>query len=206
MGERLMGAAGVLPTVPTFTAGAPSITQLNQLSYAAQFLAVDDMRPSWTLFRHSSTQSISATTWTKVLFDHVAVDSDSVWSSPDAVIKTQGYYKLGASITMQTNANTGDMFTGAFLFTAGGSNPHFTTGTTEYFGFRGSKLGNTGAAAADNTVCLACPTQVVCYAGDKLAVAIYLNSGHTLSINNNGSYIQGRFACTFTGTWLRTGS
>src|SRR6185437_6945314 len=167
MGERLMGAAGVLPSVPTFTAGAPTIAQLNQLSYAAQFLAVDDTLPQWTLFRHSATQSVSANTWTKVLFDHVAVDSDSVWYSPDAVIKTQGYYKLGASITMQANANTGDMYTGAFLFTAGASNPHFTAGTTEYFGFRGGKLSSTGSAAADNAVCLACPTQAVCYAGDK---------------------------------------
>lgn len=201
-----MGAGGVLPTVPTFTAGSPSISQLNQLSYAAQFLAVADTLPQWTLFRHSSTQSVSATTWTKVAFDHTAVDSDSVWSSPDAVIKTQGYYRLGASITMETNANAGDMFIGAFLFTAGASNPHFTAGTLEYFGYRGNSLANTGAAAADNTVCLSCPTQAVCYPGDKLAVVIYITAAHTLDINNNSSYIQGRFACTFTGQWIRTGT
>ena len=202
----MSGANGVLPSVPTFTAGAPTLAQLNALSYAAQFLAVDDTLPQWTLFRHSATQSISAATWTKVAFDHVAVDSDGVWSSPDAVIKTQGYYKFGGSITMQTNANTGDMFTGAFLITTGANNPHFTPGTLEYCGYRGSKLGNTGAAAADNTVCLACPSQIVMYPGDKVAVAVYLSAAHTLSINNNGSYIQGRFACTFTGQWLRTGS
>lgn len=201
-----MGAAGLLPTVPTFTAGAPTITQLNQLSYCAQFLAVDDMLPTWTLFRHSSTQSISANTWTKVAFDHVAADSDNVWSSPDAVIKTQGYYKLGASISFAANANTSDMYVGAFLFTAGSGNPHFTAGTTQYFGFRGNKLASTAQAAADNAVCLACPTQVVCYPLDKLAVVIFFNAAHTLSINNNGSYIQGRFACTFTGQWLRTGT
>lgn len=201
-----MGANGVLPTVPNFTSGAPSITQLNQLSYAAQFLTVADTLPQWSLFRHSSTQSISASTWTKVAFDHVAVDSDNVWSSPDAVIKTQGYYKLGASVTMQLNANANDMYTAAFLHTAGASNPNFTAGTLNYFGFRGTKLGNTGAAAADNTACIACPTQTVCYAGDKLAVVIFLSAAHTLDINNNSSYIQGRFACQFTGTWLRTGS
>jgi hypothetical protein len=201
-----MGAAGVLPTVPTFTAGAPSILQLNQLAYCASFLAIDDTLPTWTLFMHSGTQAITANTWTKVTFDHTAVDSDSVWSSPDAIIKTQGYYKLGGSVSINANANTGDMFTAAFRFTAGSGNPHYTAGTTQDFGFRGSKISNTGSAAADNAACLSCPSQVVLYPLDKLAVMVYISAAHNLTINNNGSYIQGRFACTFTGTWLRTGT
>lgn len=200
-----MGANNVLPSVPAFTAGAPTIAQLNALSYAVQFLAVDDLRPCWSFFMYTGTQSVSASTWTNVAFDHTAFDSDGVQSYPFAVIKTQGYYALTACVQFIANANTTDLYSAAFLFTAGASNPNFTAGTTKQFGYRGSSLSFTGSAAADNAVCLSSPTQVVCYPGDKLSVQVFISSAHTLDFNQNTSYIRGRFATKFTGHWLRTG-
>lgn len=200
-----MGAGGVLPSVPAFTAGTPTLTQLNALSYAVEFLAVNDTRPAWSFFMYSSTQSVSASTWTNVAYDHTAFDSDGVQSYPFAVIKTQGYYAVTACVQIEANANTTDLAAAAFLFTAGASNPNFTTGTTKNFGYRGGGLSSTGSAAADNAICLSAPTQVVLYPGDKLSVQVYLSASHTLDINQNTSYIRGRFATKFTGHWLRTG-
>jgi hypothetical protein len=201
-----MGANNVLPSVPTFTAGAPSIANLNALSYAVSFLCDNDTRPAWSFFMYTGTQSIVAATWTNVSYDHTAFDSDGVQSYPYAQIVTQGYYALTACVQIEANANTADMYTGAFLFTAGANNPHYTTGTTQFFGYRGGKASSTAQAAADNAVCLADLTPMVLYPGDKLSVSVYLSAAHTLDINQNTSYIQGRFATKFTGNWIRTGS
>lgn len=201
-----MGANNVLPSIPTFTAGAPSINQLNALSYAVSFLCDNDVRPAWSFFMYTGTQSVSANTWTNVSFDHTAFDSDGVQSYPYAVIKTQGYYGLSACVQPEANANTTDLFAAAFLFTAGANNPHYTSGNTQFFGYKGSGLSSTGSAAADNAFCLSGETPMVLYPGDKISVSVYITAAHTLDYNQNTSYIRGRFATKFTGHWLRSGS
>ena len=206
-----MGANNVIPSVPSFSAGAPSIADLNALSYAVGFLVNQDTRPTWTAFMSSGTQSATANAWTSISFDHVALDSDGVFGAsnvnlPAAVIVTQGFYAFEACFQLEANTND-DQYTGAFLFTAGANNIHLTTGTTRRFGFRGSCLSNTGQAAADNATCLSSWFPTCLYPGDKINVQVYsANNTHTLDKNSNTSYIQGRFVPKFSGYLRATGS
>src|SRR5215469_8158724 len=120
-----MGANNVIPAVPSFTDLTPAaITDLNSLSYAVRFLVDNGTRPAWKFFMFNGTQSITASTWTSMALDHTAFDSDGVQSYPYAVIKTQGYYSMTASVQPEANANTGDMYTAAFQITGGGNNPN----------------------------------------------------------------------------------
>lgn len=205
-----MGASNNLPVVPSFTAGAPSINQLNALSYAVSFLVDNDVRPAWSLFMYNGTQAISASTWTTVAYDHIAYDSDGVASGSGTpslpVIVTQGYYAVTACVQVEATSGANDEYTAAFLFTAGGNNPHFTSGTTQYFGYKGGKMSSTAQAAADNATCLSDNVPMVLYPGDKLAVQVYPTAAKTIDYNENTSFIQGRFATKFTGHWVRAGS
>lgn len=93
-----------IPTIPTFTAGAPTLTQLNQLSYATSFICDADIRPTWHYIMFSGTQSLTANTWTPVAFDHAIYDNDGVLNAGvthGAAIKTQGYYRVEACIDVQ---------------------------------------------------------------------------------------------------------
>lgn len=196
-----------LPTVPSFTAGSPTIAQLNRLSQAVSFLANNGTRPAWSVFMYNGTQTLTASSWNVVGFDHVAYDSDGVTTSSKSVltIATQGYYDLEACVQLQAQAGTGLMFNAGFLFTAGGSNPHFSLGATQYFGYSGSRMSSTAQAAADNASCIASITPMVCYPGDKLNVSVYSASALVIDYNQNTSFIRGRFATKFTGRWSREG-
>lgn len=203
-----MGANNNIPVVPTFTAGAPSLANLNALSYAAQFLCDNDILPAWSVFLYTSTQAVTASTWTTVGYNKVAYDSDGVTTSSisQPSIVTQGYYAVTACVQLEATSGGSDMYTAAFLVTTGANNPHFTSGTTQYFGYKGGKMSSTGQAAADNAVCLSDEVPMVLYPGDKLAVQVYTTAAKTIDYNQNTSYIQGRFATKFTGSFLRTGS
>lgn len=200
-----MGANNVLPSVPTFTAGSPSIAQLNALSYAVSFLVDYDVLPRWSYFMYTATQSVPTITWTSVNFDHVNYDSDGVAGAsnvnlPNAKIVTQGYYSLSACVQLQATANTTDMYTAAFLATGGGNNPNLSLGTKLWFGYKSRQASSTAQAAADNAISITSQTPIPLYPADTLAVQLWLNTGaHTVDINANTSYIQGRFATKFTG-------
>lgn len=206
-----MGANNVLPSVPTFTAGAPTIAQLNALSYAVSFLVNHDVRPAFTAFMSSGTMSVPASTWTTVTYDHVAFDSDGVFGVagaglPSATIVTQGFYVFEACIPIQVNTNQ-DIYTGRFNFTAGANNPHLALNATAAFGLRGSKLATSASAAADNAVCLSAWFTTCCYPGDRIVPQVYTRANiHTVDKNNNASYIQGRFVPRFSGRLLATGT
>lgn len=202
----MSGANNVLPSVPTFTAGSPSIAQLNELSYAVSFLADQDVRPTWH-FWHNATVSLTASTWNQLPFAKVPYDCDGVYNSSnkDAVIVTQGYYVTDAAISLEaTGTNTN--YIGAFRITFGPNNPHGSNGSTQFYGFRGAQSSNTGEANADNTCDLSAWTPVCLYPGDTIDVVVYVGSNMTADYNQNTSYCQGRFAANFTGYYLRTGT
>ena len=206
-----MGAGNVQPSVPTFTAGSPTIAQLNALSCAVSFLVDQDVRPTWTAFLSGSSPSIGAGAWTNIACDHVAFDSDGVFGVagaglPTATIVTQGFYAFESCFQFALNTNQ-DQYYGCFLFTAGANNPHLTTGTTRRFGFRGSQLGTTAQAAADSASCLSSYFSTCLYPGDTINAQVYVaTNAHTLDKNNNVSYIQGRFVPKFSGYLLATGT
>src|SRR5579859_7399596 len=192
-------AAGGVPFAPGFSAGSPSVGNLSNLSYAVRFLVDNDLRPTWNLFK-TTTQSIAANTWTSVIYDHTAFDSDGVRAYPGVTIVTQGRYKLEACVQIEATS-TKDAFSAAFLFTAGANNPNATAGTLKYFGFRGCGTSITGSGAADNAICISDLANVVFYPGDVIDVQVCVGATHTLDYNQNTSYTQGRFVTKFTGAW-----
>jgi hypothetical protein len=200
-----MGANNVLPVVPTFVPGSPAISDLNNLSYAASFLIDHGVRPTWKFFSRA-TQSIGATAWTVVAFDHVAYDSDGTYSAINhgANIVTQGYYEMEASIGVQAGANK-DNFAVAFQWSPTSGNPHFSAGVTT-FGWYGSAMSQTGSAAADDYYTTSAISPFPAYPGDLFQVLVWSAAAHTLSFNNNGSFDQGRFSTQFTGRWVHSGT
>lgn len=200
-----MGANNVIPTVPTFAAGAPTIAQLNQLSYAASFITDHGVRPAWKFFA-TATQSIASGGWVVVHFDKVAYDSDGTYvsSNNSATIVTQGYYELEACVSLEAGANK-DAFGLSFSWSPTNANPHFASGPLN-FGWKESSMSQTGSAAADNYLCISGITPFPMYPLDALQVNIFSNAVHTIDYNQNTSYDQGRFSCQFTGRWVREGT
>jgi hypothetical protein len=200
-----MGANDVLPAVPTFAAGSPTIAQLTALSYGASFLIDHGVRPTWKFFK-TTTQALTANTITVVQFNKVAYDCDSTYSGVNfgANIITQGYYEVEASIQVEATANS-DNFTAAFQWSPTNTNPHFAAGV-QSFGFKGSALSLTSSAVADNCYSIAGITPFPCYPGDLIQVAVFCTAAHTIDFNQNTSFDQGRFSTQFTGRWVRSGS
>jgi hypothetical protein len=201
-----MGANDVLPAVPTFAAGAPTIAQLNALSYGASFLIDHGVRPTWKFFA-TTTQTTTAHSLNVVHFNNVAYDCDGVYNAGNngANIVTQGYYEVEASVQIEATA-TGDDIVLGFQWSPGSSNPHFSAGT-QSFGFAGCALPVTGSAAADASYSISGVTPFPCYpGGDVIQVVLYTVGAHTIDYNRNTSFSQGRFSTQFTGRWVRSGT
>lgn len=194
-----------LPTVPgPFTDGtAPTIVQLNQLSYAVSFIANNNVRPTWHFYKTTS-NSLTQNAWNSPSYGTVAFDSDSVHSGGAVQVNTQGYYEVEACFDISVDA-TAFHALGSFLWTAGSSNPHFTSGTTLQFGGRGGSGVNDGSS--NTAICITdiCPN--VCYPGDTIQPQVYVtDTGLTLKVNTNDSWNEGRFVCNFTGRWICEGT
>jgi hypothetical protein len=200
-----MGANNVLPSVPAFTAGSPTIAQLNALSYATTFLIDHGTRPTWHFFMYA-TQALGANAWTAVAFDHVAYDSDGVYSSVNhgANIVTQGYYEMEACVQLKAGANKDD-YAVCFAWSPQSGNPYFSHGATN-FGYKANSLPQTGSAAADGCLNIFGISPYPVYPGDLLQVLVWSAAAHTVDFNQNTSYNQGRFSTQFTGRWAFSGS
>lgn len=200
-----MGANDVLPSVPTFTAGSPTLAQLNSLSYATSFLIDHDTRPVWHFFMRS-TQALVANTWTVVAFDHVACDSDGVYTSAThaATIVTQGYYEMEACIQLEAGANA-DTYAACFNWGPTNANPYFSHGSLN-FGYRADGLPQTSSAVADGCINIFGIPPYPLYPSDLIQVLVWSTAAHTVDINQNTSFSQGRFSTQWTGRWARSGS
>lgn len=198
-----------LPTIPAFTqgeSGPANLANLQNLANAVAFLANMDVRPTWKMYK-AGTLALVANTWTNLGLGQKAFDSDNictVGASSLVTIKTQGYYAL--EICAQViSGTTATLFELAFLFTAGANNPHIVNGTTKRFGRRGGQTASSTASACSAS-CTADIAPIVMFPGDTIAPQVNVQSALTLQNNANGAYDAGRFAVTFTGQWLRTGS
>lgn len=200
-----MGANNVLPSPPTFAAGSPTLAQLQALSYCASFLIDHGTRPAWKFFLYT-TQALGANAWTGVAFDHVAYDSDGVYSAVNhgANIVTQGYYELEACVQFEAGANK-DLSAVCFSWSPTSGSPYFSHGA-QSFGFQSNTMPQTGSAAADNCITAYAISPYPVYPGDLLQVLAYTSAAHTIDFNQNTSYDQGRFSTQFTGRWARSGS
>lgn len=205
-----MGAGNVLPVIPSFVAGAPSTTDLNNLSYAVSFLIDHSVRPAWKFVNHAAPTAMAAATWTAMTFDTNIYDSDGVgltsgtWSN--ATIVTQGYYHVESCIQPQNLASRQNFAT-AFKWTAGASSP-YSGQSPAWFGFRASTMGVTGSAAATQAGVNSALTPVPMYPADTIQVFAFVSgaSAPTLEVNDNSAYMSGRFSMQFTGRWARMGT
>jgi hypothetical protein len=199
----MSGAGNVIPTVPTFVTGDTSLLKLQQLSYAVSFLTDQDVRPTWHFYK-TTTQSIPASTWTAVTSGTVAYDNDGVYSNFSAQIVTTGYYVVEACLQIIDTATIFDFYT-AFQIVAGANNPHHTSGTNS--GFFGQRMSATSAnTVTDNANCISDTCPWVLYPGDVVSPMIWVSAAATADHNTNNSYMQGRFATTFSGYLSRTGT
>lgn len=203
-----MGAHNVIPTIPSFVAGAPALTDLQNLAYASSFLIDHGTRPTWKFIASTISGSVTANTWTVVPVNTSIYDSDGVWSSASngAVIVTQGYYALEACVQPEISATRFNFIT-AFKWTAGTNNPH-SASSPAWFGYRG--IDTSTVSGASNSGCISAITPVPMYPGDTLQAMLYLTSGVTLEANDNAGqptiFMAGRFSMQFTGRWVREGS
>lgn len=200
-----MGANNVLPAVPTFAAGSPTLAQLNALSYATSFIIDHDVRPAWKFFS-TATQSLGAGAFTAVQFNKVAYDCDGTYGAGNfgANIVTQGYYEVEASIQLEAGANK-DNFALCFAWSPTSGSPYFAQGPLN-FGYQGCALPQTGSANADASHCTTAITPFPMYPGDLIQVLAYSIAAHTIDFNQNTSFDQGRFSTQFTGRFVRSGS
>lgn len=191
-----------LPTVPTFGTNDSSLTNLQNLSGAVNFLINCGVRPLWHFIR-TATFSL-ATGWNNPGYSTVIYDDDGVQSTGVASIITQGYYAVEGCVDILGTVS-GVNFDTRFLLTAGPNNPHLTNGTTRIFGQRGGAT--TAVASQDTAVTVADICPIVCYPQDTIQLNTWVQTGpQTLEFNNNGSYISGRFVANFTGYFVRTGT
>lgn len=193
-----------LPTVPTFTDNtAPSVATLQQLSDAVRFVSVMDVRPTCHLYK-TSTQSIVANTQTTLTMGSVAYDSDNMSVTANIMtIHTQGIYAFEMCAGFQSLATAMKILV-SFLFTAGTSNPHKTSGSTQRFGQRGGDSAST--AATDTALCLSDICPIVCYPGDTIAAQVLTDTNVTMSKNDNNASFSGRVVPTFTGYFVSEGT
>lgn len=190
-----------LPVVPgTFTAGEHTITDLQALANCARFLSVADMHPAWHLYR-TATQSLTASVNNVLTMNTVAFDSDSVSDGTGALIVTQGMYAVEACVPLSPGTT---VLTARVMFAYIGGANSYHNGSTLYFGGRGNY--GTTIAANDTAICARATCPWTCFAGDKLQVVVIPTAGVTLNNNVNTNAFSGRYAPTFTGEWIRTGS
>jgi len=207
------GAGNIVPTLPLgLSQGAPAITDLNELSYAASFLINHNTRPTWKFIAHTVSGSITANTWTPVTYDTNIFDSDSVQTAgttwPSATIVTQGTYHVEACTQVQnTAARLG--YSTAFKWIAGSASP-YSAQSPGWFGFRGTTTGVTGSGSACQVGVMSAITPVPMYPGDTLQVMVFMTATGIWEPNDNSGqpsvYTNGRMSMQFTGRWLRIGS
>lgn len=192
-----------IPVSLSFGVNDTSVAKLQALSACVQFVSVYTSAPCWRYYR-TATLSIPATTFTQIPFTAVAADSDGHWTSPGiTTITTQGYYACEAMVPYEGTASTYVPQT-IFQWTAGPSNPHYSSGTQQYFG--GHSSGTFGAAGTDYCQCISDKCPVVCFPGDTIVVKTWCSVAATLNYESNANGTSGWFAPSFSGRWVRTGS
>ena len=196
----------IIPTVPTFTTGDTSITNLQSLAACAGFFSCISSPTGSLPFFHcyrTTTQSISASTWTSVGFPIVVADTDGMSNGTGVTVVTQGYYAIDACLPF-TTLSSGFIALCRFLFTAGTHNPHFTSGTQVIFGGRGSFT--IAAVGYDEVSSVTDITPMVCYPGDTLNAQVFSTVAFVVDNVANATLIVGRYPPNFTGRWIRSGT
>jgi len=199
----------MLPEILYFAQNDSSIANLNALAYAVQFLVDDDVRPVWHFYKDSASQSLTASIFATVTYNHNPIDSDGVYAATHngvATIQTQGYYAVEACVPFAPGT-FGSMagLNVNFLFTAGSGNPHYPAGVTIQFGIRGSSP--VTDATGDTVVCITDIVPVCCYPGDTIAVQAFSGLFNaTINTNLNGSWESQRIVPNFTGYWVALGT
>lgn len=191
----------VIPVPPVFPVQDSSLANLQALSYAVSFIANNDIKPTWHLYK-TATTALAANSWQTVNFGSVAFDSANVSDGQGAVVTTAGYYAVEGCLPVQAGAG-GIAAWISFLFVAGPNNPNASPGSQITFGLRGGTA--TSTAGDDFTLNSSAIAPLCLYPGDGLYLQAYVTGAVSTNVNNNSSYTAGRFVPNFTGTWIRQG-
>lgn len=193
-----------IPNIPTFAQGDSNIIALQQLSMAVSTLTSAQYVPIWRVIR-TTTQSLSAGAWNTLTYTTSEYDSDHVFDSGTGIItiNTQGYYAVESSTPVPGVASS-NVLSFMMLFTAGGSNPHFSSGGHAWFG--GANCTNGTSTTTDAVVCQADICPVVCYPGDTIVPQVYPIVACATDTMTNSGATQGWFAPQFSGKWIAYGS
>lgn len=192
-----------LPTVPTFSTGDHSLTNLENLAQAVSFLSSCDVRPSWE-FYSTGTQSITLNTWTSVTMATKAADSDGVFTTGGvATIVTQGYYYTTLCLGVQAGGAV-DSTAVRFFVTAGTHNPNHTAASTIAYNDTASLAPDTASVDATWAFSAQCPW--VLYPGDTIVAQQWSDTTINEQQPNAPNFLKGRFAPTFSGYWVRPGT
>lgn len=185
-----------LPTVPSFVANeVPTVAKLNQLSNAASFVS---QVPIVVSLKKNATQAVTASTNTAVIWDVNEVDTDSMQSTitnPSRLTaKTQGYYKLHATISANVTAVAA--YTSIwFQQTTGANNPK-GAGVTQIFGAAGSLSGVTTTdfkafTISSLTPCLFINDYVEVFIFSAVAVTIQTRAWSGTANNDTAGFADG---------------
>ena len=193
-----------LPTVPTFSNGDHSLTNLENLAQAVSFLSSCDVRPQWEYYM-TGTQSITANTWTTAALTTVAADSDGTFTSAThlATIVTQGYYYTTLCLGVQAGGAV-DSTAARFAVTAGTHNPNHASSAQVFYNDTASLAPDTASVDATWAFSGQCPW--VLYPGDTIAAQIWSDTTISIQVPNATNFMKGRFAPTFSGYWVRPGT
>jgi hypothetical protein len=206
----MSGTSNALPVVPTFSAGAPTLYELNQLSYCVNFLVNQNVRPAFHAFKKLYGDVSPASVWQTPNYGYVSFDCDGMWNDlptlTSATVQTQGYYVVESAVQF-TLISTIELVAGAFLITGGGNNPHLGSGDLAYFGFRANVMGTTGAGAADYAMSYSDITPFCLYPADTISPIIASGNATVSTHSNlNTAFNIGRFVYSFSGKFLNIGT
>lgn len=193
-----------IPNIPTFAQGDSNIIALQQLSMAVSTLTSAQYVPIWRVIRTTG-QTLTAGSWQTLTYTTAEYDSDHVFDSGTGIItiNTQGYYAVESSTPVPGVASN-NVLSFMMLFTAGGSNPHFSVGGHAWFG--GANCISGTSTTTDAVVCQADICPVVCYPGDTIYPQLYPIVAVTTSTQTNAGATQGWFPNQFSGKWIAYGT
>lgn len=185
-----------LPTPPTFTLNqVPSVAALNQLAGAVNFVT---QMPIVVSLKKSATQAVAANTITAVTWNVNETDTDGMQSTsvnPSRLTsKTQGYYKLHATVTANVTATAA--YTSVWFQQTTGSNNPLGAGHTQIFGGSASLSGATTTDFKSFTIsamtpCLYVNDYVEVYFDSSVAVTIQTRSWFGTAVNDSAGFTDG---------------
>ena len=189
--------ATTIPTVPSFASNDSSLTNLQNLAYCAQFLAVS--APHWQFYSTAST-AVPATTATTMPMEGSVSNDESAWTSPGYItVQTLGYYMCSYTLPV----TSGFTVRAYLLLTPSASSPYFGGGA-RVFALQSSFASTTAIVMNGSDM-----TPICCYPGDTIKVVCFASGAVTQvpkSTANGHLAASGALFPAFSGRYVSYGT